>query len=321
MEDYPASAVPEIAGWSENYAFVCFDPLAGLGFMIHLGRWGEDPRTWRETLSIHLPGERLFVHKAFGRAGTGEIVSASMFRLEVIEPARRFRLRYDGPVRAYAQSELLEIGYGDGRVSRCEVDLMFEAAAPVWDMGAHAGGGASVGGSAHVEQVGLCHGIIRCGGAEYRVAQAYGNRDHSRGPRNVSQFSRHCWANGRREDGMAFNVYAVELQGGGPLAAKAAITAAGRLYDAEVTRIELIEGLHEAAKPYRISLLSELGKTEIELAHVNGTTPVSFTAPWDLHLGALKGQPSALLLEQSVIWRLDDAAAMGWSERGFLTQG
>jgi hypothetical protein len=320
LDDHPAADVPDSPLWSENYATVCFDPAHEIGMMMHLGRWWGDPTIWRETISLALPGDRIVCIKNYGRAATPTVASGSMFRVEVLQPGRRFRFTYDGPAAEHPRSELMKFGCLDGIVQPCRIDLVFDAAAPPWDMAGHSTSSAAVAGSLHIEQVGHGDGIVDFAGQRYHIERAFMNRDHSRGFRDMAQFKRHCWAQGYFADAdLTFNVYAVDLFGQQEIAmARATISQGDRRLAATIADIELISGVADARQPYRIHLDTEIGDIVLTKSETVTSAPISFTSPWELHHGVTPGTHSALTFEEGVRWDWDGRRGTGWSERAFI---
>lgn len=319
-DDYPIAALPETALWSENYAFTCFDPAQGIAFASFLGRWWADPTLWREVVSVALPGGRQLCAKGYGRAATAQLASAAMFRVEIIEPGRRFRLTYDGPAWEQSRESLLRDGFVESRARRLRLRLDFDGVTPVWNMSGHADRSTEVAGKLHVEQVGIGKGLIQFGDERFDIAGAFMNRDHSRGPRDMSPFRRHCWAQGWfADERVSFNVYAIELFGIDGLAmSNATISKGDRRYPAKLVDIELIRGEHDARQPYRVVLASELGEMRLLRREALSSSPISFTTPWDLYHGVTPEMPSALTFEEASSWEWDDCIGLGWSERAFI---
>lgn len=305
--------------WSENYAFMTCDRGNRLSIMTLLGRWSRDPRTWREFLVLGLPNERIAYYKSFGRATQGDVACASMLRVEILQPGRAFRLLYDGPVAESTSSDLATNGGIDRPVRRCQMDLRYEAVSPVWDMSGDAGAATEVAGRLHVEQVGVANGIVSVGEQEFRLKDAFIQRDHSRGVRIVKSFKRHCWAQGYLpEPGMTFNVYHMEVHGAsGASMSNATVSKGPQRYPARVISMPLMEHRQDGHKRYEFVLESELGRMRIKTREIITTLPVSFTSPWDIHAGVIRHVHSAAAFEEAVIWEMDSWVGSGWSERAF----
>jgi len=66
-EDLTHKVPGDVALWSENYFFQCYDPAAQVGIWTHLGRTPHDPAIWRALVTVYLPGGALLVSKTYGR--------------------------------------------------------------------------------------------------------------------------------------------------------------------------------------------------------------------------------------------------------------
>jgi len=318
FSDYPLSPIPTIEMWSENYAFMINDPANGVAMASQLGRWPINPSVWREFFMLSLPGERIAHHKAFGRAATDRIAAAALFSMEVVEPAQAFRLQFDGPVSVDTRAGLLERGIAAVPVTPLQFDLLFTGVAPVWDMSGHAQGAEAAAGKMHVEQVGAVSGTIALAGEEYRLEQVFGQRDHSRGIRVITNLYRHCWAQGWFPDeDLTFNVYMMALHGGAQPMANASISKAGRRLPATIRSLALMERDGDHARPYRLELESELGPMAFEVDTFIASMPAAFTSPYDKFPGILPKGHAASSNEEAVLWRWGDRLGAGWSERSF----
>ena len=105
-DEYPIRELPTQPLWCENYAFSCFDAKCELAMIALLGRWPMDTTLWRELLLISLGDERIVCARHHGRAASERIAAAAMFEVEIVEPGRALRLRYDGPAAAYRRCRL-----------------------------------------------------------------------------------------------------------------------------------------------------------------------------------------------------------------------
>jgi hypothetical protein len=318
-DDCPIRQLPETPMWSENFAYSCNSAETGISMIVLLGRWWADPTVWREVVAIALPGDRIICIKNYGRAATDRIASGAMLVHDVVRPGYAMRLVYDGPAFAQERTTLMRQGFIPAPPQRCQFEILFEGATPVWDMSGHAGKTSDLTGSLHVEQVGKGSGHVAFGNKRWEIKDAFMNRDHSRGVRIVDRYRRHCWAQGYfAEDDISFNVYAMEFHDEDQLAmANATVSKDGRRYPAVLRDIELIRGRADARRPYRILLESELGAMTLSKAITHGSIPISFMNPFDFHHGVTPDVPSAMMFEEAVTWEWQGRRGLGWSERAF----
>lgn len=318
IDDYPARSVPDIPMWSENYAFMIADPAQGVAIASQIGRWPVDAHIWREFFMIGLPDERIVYHKAFGRAATETLASASMFRIEVLEPDTAYRLVFDGPAAEDNRADLLERGVVVRPLTPLSFDLEMRGVAPSWDMSGHAGSAHDLAGRMHIEQVGSVSGTIRYGDETFTLDGAFGQRDHSRGPRIITQLHRQCWTQGwfPSED-VTFNLYAMQIHGGAEAMANASVSRGGVRYPATVKSVSFMNGPRDHAQRYSLAVDSELGPMEFHLKEVVTSMPCSFMSPYDKNPGSTPGFHAASSNEESVIWEWNGVEGVGWSERSF----
>lgn len=319
MEDKPLADLPDIPMWSENYAFMITDSTQGIAGFCLMGRWIHDPTIWRELLMVKLPDGTILHHKSWGKATAADVVSASLARIEILPETDHFRLTFDGPIAATDETRLRTRGVTNQTLRPCRIDILMTSDVPVWDMSGHASSAEEIAGKMHVEQVGSASGTIAIGGATYELRDAFMQRDHSRGVREVSQFRRHCWAQGRfPERGVTFNCYSMFVFGreGEPMM-NASVSRGDRRYPAEIVEIGYLSTRDDVREPYAITLTSELGEMRFTLVDFVASFPTAFLAPWDMSAGTYPDEHCVTGLEEAVVWDWDGARGEGWSERSY----
>lgn len=184
---------PEIPFWSENMLFAVYDPLADVGFWLHLGTVPNDWTMWHEMNYAFLPGdEGVLSMWSYHRTDPALQPAGAGMRFECIEPFHRWKVTFDGFGLRTSNAEM-EAGLarvGDNR--RFVVDLDIEYVTPAWDM--HTAANAETGRGSmhdqgwareHYEQLYRARGTVIVGGAPIAF-DGYGWRDHSQGPRGGS---------------------------------------------------------------------------------------------------------------------------------------
>lgn len=318
LDDYPLDPFAPVPMWSENYAFMINSPDNGVALASQLGRWPVDPTVWREFFMLALPGERIVYHKAFARHADPRQIRASLFSIEVLEPGNAYRLRFDGPVSLDQRENLLAMGTTARPLSPLQFELIFEGVAPPWDMSGHAKAAEALAGKLHVEQVGSVTGVISFGGESHALNRAFGQRDHSRGIRVITQLHRHCWAQGWfPQADLTFNLYMMAVHGGALPMSNATLTKGDRRLAAKVIDIDLMNGPGDHRRAYAITLESELGVMTFTIDHFVASMPAAFCSPYDKSPGAMPGFHAASSNEEAVIWTWDGLEGPGWSERSF----
>ena len=269
IDEYPIRELPDTPLWTENYAVLATDPVSGLALYYSCGRWIGDPRLWREVISVCLPGQRLLFAKNYGSTCRPDGPGASLTHWQVVEPERRFRLRFSGPVLQATHAELLEQGYPEGPKSACVLDVSFDALGTLWDMKHASNEAEHIAGAMHIEQIGKANGTVVHEGTSYAFNDAYIVRDHSRGPRDIARYRWSCWMNGHLPGNRFFHLYAIQTQGTEKIGmSNAGIFEGGSYYPAQLLHTDL---QHDAVNPdqrHSFVLGCALGEFEVRTAEV-----------------------------------------------------
>lgn len=319
MEDRPVSVIPSTALWSENYAFMLTDSARGLAAFCLIGRWIGNPAIWREFLMVKLPDGAILHHKAWGKATTADSVGAALARVDILPQPHRFRLLFEGPIAAATEADLRRRGVINQSLTPCCIDIALSSEVPVWDMSGDAHSAEDIAGKMHIEQIGSASGTIAVGEEIYAIRDAFLQRDHSRGVRDVSKFHRHCWAQGRfLERDLTFNIYSMVLFGRETEPMRnASISQGGRRYPAEIIEIGYMDGREDIRRPYMVKLRSELGDMRFQLVDFVASFPTAFVSPWDISAGVFPDEHCVTGLEEAVVWEWEGLRGDGWSERSF----
>jgi hypothetical protein len=318
-DELPLDHIPEIPWWSENYCFTGYDYANHVGYFVHLGRWIRDPTIWREEVYLFLPDGTLLTTCGFGRGDCSRGPSGAMLRLECEEPGRRWRIVYSGPVQHLRIGQLMRAPIPEpSRLELLEFNIAFEGGGPMWYFGERDN---VTWGRWHVEQHGKIEGALRYGGSDYQVA-GHGYRDHSRGPRQFSDFSGHCWIQGRFLDGDSFALYqmwhlldaetapslaeANVVRRGEPLAAKIVTSPRLRSHESALLEAELVLDLPQEQMQIKcIPLTNLIFSFPPDLSHLRLGIPFGD-----------RGWPFTTF-EQPALFFCGDRKAEGWMERSF----
>lgn len=322
-DEFPIAEIPSIPLWSENFALMAADLASNLSIFYSIGRWHGDPSLWREVVGITLPNTQIIYSKSYGRGGSAKTGPAgALSKYEVLEPGKRLKLSFDGPVRESSHRDLIELGPREGSAKRAQLELVFDAVAPIWDMQQGSVEAQTIAGAPHMQQIGKVNGTLAYDGQIHRFTDGYSIRDHSRGIRDVLAYRRHCWISGRfPEAGRAFHMYLIERQGAaGKRMANAAIMQDGVHYPAEVIHADLLEGPADVRKPHNVVLKSELGEMHINIAELVTSFPSGVIHPYENLPGTLPHENSALCLDEGARMRWDTNDGIGWSERAILAR-
>jgi hypothetical protein len=170
----------EDRAWSESYYFNFVDPDKKIGMFTRMGfRVNEG---WADGLHVlFLGGDRLAFNYGRRELQRGdESLQVGGLGLELLEPFRRWIIRYNGPAQDIPDGSILMIRSkerpeGWHRLAELEMGLEFEAQTdPFYDF---------TGARGHFEQTGAASGNIRLGPESWTV-KGWGVRDKSWGPRD-----------------------------------------------------------------------------------------------------------------------------------------
>ena len=316
--EYPLTNKPGTPLWSENFALVFNDPVNKVSALFGVGTWYLDTSVWRENFAVTLPDGQVLVGRQFGRNTHDGVVSAAFLRYEIVEPEKKVRLAYDGPVWSYRIEELLRQGAIGGKAQRLQLTLDFDAIAPIWDMHAgHKSDKTGLAGAMHTEQLGRCNGVLKINDTEIQIRDAFGNRDHSRGARDIGNYRNHCWIQGSFPGGRCFQLYVIRMHHiEGIAMSNALVTQDGVQYPATVEQVEFVESSDDRRKPHTVVLKSALGEMTLRATSLYATIPVVTTSPFNLTMGIVK-EPHALMFDEPMTVEWNGQTGYGWSERGF----
>ena len=213
-------APEEKPNWTECYYFFSHDRESGYSISVHYAREPSDPDVWRVLLGVYLPGDGLLVGRCFGRDGTADGPGAGAMQARCLEPMRRWSLRFDGMLevsdRVSSSSQL----HASAILEVVNFDLVFEGAAPMWDLGASdlSTGfvfdkeGSEKRKTHHWEQIGRTTGTINIAGQTH-LFNGVGNRDHSFGPRDYAPLESSMWVNALFPSGKAMMLMGTRVAG------------------------------------------------------------------------------------------------------------
>lgn len=206
VDELPLPNPPDEALWAENFCFQAWDREQDLGLWVHVARMPYDHDIWRETVVVFLPGDRYFLSRAFARGAHEAGPGSAGTKITCVEPFRRFRLQFDGVGRYVRQADVNDGALRDGLAQPFQMDLEFEAAAPLWDMSAHLKDQHFA--TMHHEQSCLVSGTFKTLDETFTMRQGSGMRDHSRGPRDFTRLTSHVWMSAVFPSGKCFTVLA-----------------------------------------------------------------------------------------------------------------
>lgn len=304
---------PDVPGWSETMYFHVWNPEAGVGVFVHVGRWPQDlDLWWAQTIAL-LPDGELLVDRSWGRAPDDRGPATGNLRVECVQPLRRWRLTFDGAGESTTLAHMARGPVGAGRAHAFSFVAELEAAAPVWDMHG-AFGMEGVGWAAHHHTQGFrATGTLRAAGRTWAL-DGVAHRDHSSGPRDLSQVGGlHFFTlvfpeagrvvnglvNWRRDEHVAHRVYTLQEAGRCEIGPGLQVTG---LQD---------PGTHEPRR-LTVTLAREDGAEDVLQAQwVHGYT-LSLLEPNENINGVAGAESDSLIVTQSTVRVLAPDGAVGY---------
>lgn len=317
-DELPVTELPQDPRWRENFCFDGYDSSSGIGWWVHCGRWPADPSLWREQVLFSLPDGTFLLHRGWGFRSSSDGPRGALLDLVCEEPGRRWRLRYHGPARRTAAAELHAGTLAESTQSLLSVDLTFTSTRSLWDMGSlHGQDWANF----HKEQTGRATGLVsyREGGAAPRSVpvDAFAWRDHSRGARDLSTMTRHCWIHGDLPGGRAFAFADVEHAhptGTRTRFSQAAVWDGDTVYEATVDEPPYLESVETPPRQYEMTLRSPVGDFVLS-AETRYSMPHSTMPGGDSVDGVARGLGHVVTYEQGTVFTVDGGRFDGHSER------
>jgi hypothetical protein len=163
-----------------------------------------------QVFNVFAPGK---VHDPLGPDGKPRVLGAGPLAFELLEPFRRWRMRFDGvAVETTVAKQIDGVPPGGGAGVPVEIDIELASAVPPWENGAllpeakrvldTQDEGALMGGPRY-EQVARATGVIRIGDIEHRI-DGGALRIRRQGVRQLGTFRGHAWQSALFPSGRAF---------------------------------------------------------------------------------------------------------------------
>ena len=317
-DERPVERIPDIACWSENYAFVGYDYENRIGFAAYVGRWVKNPSLWREQLYLYLPDGTALLHMAIGPAADGKVPSGGAMQFHCVEPGGRWRIVFDGAMRHERIETLLREPIVESRPHPVKCEIVLDHVLPVWMLPASEN---SSHGKFHYEQMGVCAGHYHFNGTDYRFAgPAY--RDHSRGPRHLGGYQGHVWLQIHFKDRPIFASYQAWASNDGKLV---------KILDESVSmrpdgfgpaslhthlRLETIDALFD---PITLDVTVE-GRRCTLRGRPLATLVASLTEEFDFFFGFPRSMADLVATEQPLLFDSEDGQVTGYIQRSLRLQ-
>jgi hypothetical protein len=202
-QDQIQTVPTDLPNWSENINFCCPVDEDGVGMYAHMSRMNGDPGVWESVLSVYLPDGVLLVDRSFGRSTRPQDASSGALTCTVEEPLHAWSVRFDGMARRVGRADPTRGTVRDGSVEPLQAALTWEAASPVWNLGAAMHD--QPWGHLHLEQAVHVRGEIRTRDRTIAVDHV-AFRDHTAGQRDYGPLDGEAWLTCALPSGRMFAV-------------------------------------------------------------------------------------------------------------------
>lgn len=297
----------------ENYQWLAMDG-SGLGLICHPGTYQGDGTLWHTLSAVSLPGGDVYVAKTVGRAPDERTAGTALGGLRCEEPFSRWRFSADA---GFQPTTLAELGRGrlpDRPTVPVAIDVIFEAAGPLWSP---AGSAAQPEwGSFHLEQPMRAAGTVSISGTVHHF-DGLGFRDHSRGHRDLRNVEHSYWCNGVFPSGRAFASLQVTNRSGHTESRAAILAPGAAAFEAArlATPPAMSDPFHQPLA-ITVELHGPDGRSHTIPGRVAGGATWSIVGGSELCLGAAVDCPDAYLLPQSIVaWEWDGETGYGLADR------
>ena len=228
--DIPQVGFKEPPDHHEAHWLFGYDPAAGIGHYLYLAAEKDDLTLRRESVFLVLPDGSVLAQQGAGRASEGKTVAGDRLRLECLEPFRRWRGRYAGPVHRLRGDEIVN-GPEPGRgLVEADIDVTVESVAPPWNTEGDWGEQPP---SFRFHQFYDARGTATVDGDVYPFAGP-GFRSHSLRRRDTPGFTGHAIINGRFPSGRGFGLLRYRATDDRPERGRGFLCLDGVLHDADV---------------------------------------------------------------------------------------
>ncbi|MFA5711460.1 hypothetical protein [Mycolicibacterium sp.] len=176
--------------WNETRFHTCWNPEAGVGIYLHLGRFRADLDLWWAQVGVYLPDRQLCVDRLWGRNLSRAGADIAGLHIEIGENG--WTSSFEGVGELTSIDKLALAPRGASAPSRAvRWELSATPVAPVWNAyEGNAEARIAHAGDMHIQQAFQTTGWIRVGEQEYSL-DGVGWSDHSSGVRDLSPEWKH----------------------------------------------------------------------------------------------------------------------------------
>jgi len=179
----------DVFAWSETRWNGCWNPEAGVGLYLHMGRVRADLDLWWAQTVVYLPDGALAVDRSYGRTSDDCVVRTGSLELRLTDGG--WESSFDGAAELTSTAALARGAAGSSApVVPVRWQINAEPSAPVWDLYAGVGDLQEFAGDGHIQQAFRTSGTVTVADREYPL-DGVGFKDHSSGVRKWDGYGRH----------------------------------------------------------------------------------------------------------------------------------
>ena len=287
-------------GYSETAFLTSWNPDAGVGLFLHVGRCQQDLDLWWAQTLAYLPGGRVAADRSYGRCADGNAVQTGNLRLEMTGQIGVWTAVFDGAAEISTPAVMATRPTGAGIARPMRFEFETEPAGPIWDLYAALGRGSSQDWAkgTHTQQVVRIAGRLSVDGVEYPLDGIAGN-DHSSGPRSMANFGHHHFLIGAYPGGTIQAMSIFSMTGDALMESGSHAGADGAHHPVALVDVPTITRLDEESGEFQATLVGADGtKTPIgiELLH---TLPLCLNDDGDNINGIEQGGADLLVLAEN----------------------
>jgi hypothetical protein len=311
--DLPQVGYQDPPGHLEAYWMYGYDPAAQLGHYLYLAAEKGDVMLRRESIFLLLPDGSVLAQGGSGRNSEGTVAAGDRLRLECVEPFRRWRGRYAGPVHRLAGADIVAGPRPGSELVDASVEVEVESVAAPWNT---EGDWGELPPSLRYHQFYRAHGTVEVSGTRYSFAGP-GFRSHSRRTRDQAGFTGHAIINGLFPSGRGFGLLRYRATGSRPERGRGFLYVDGVLHDADVVRWPHLDQAVRCGERLTIELRAG-HRTAVIAAETIASTFVTPT-PQGRTYGAHPGDgPGTVLSPAFARYEWDGETGYGGIERSAL---
>jgi hypothetical protein len=228
--DIPQVGFKEPPDHHEAHWLYGYDPDAKIGHYLYLAAEKDDVQLRRESVFLLLPDGSVLAQQGAGRNSRAATAAGDRLELECVEPFRRWRGRYAGPMHRLAGQEIVEGPRQDSELTDAVIDIEVDSVAPPWNTEGDWGEQPP---SFRFHQFYDASGSVTVGGTAISFGGP-GFRSHSLRRRDVPGFAGHAIVNGRFPSGRGFGLLRYRATADRPERGRGFLYLDGVLHDADV---------------------------------------------------------------------------------------